>query len=233
MRQTVRLYDEQSALLAVEALAWQDGIVCPHCHGTSRVGRLNGLSCPPGTWKCYDCRKPFSARHGTIFQNSHVPVHVWLQALCLLLANDQHLNAHKLGHILGVSVRTAGHLKAKIAAGLIAKAGSSAAYPEAASVPNIGISLREDEVPPQPGQAIYRARYQRFLTALDSLGKPFNEADFLDALSRLIRGSTKIAPKTSESRGEKQLELNLFDQQASKDDGALGKRRSSPQTLAT
>ena len=213
MPNAVRLHDERAAFLSLEALIWQDGPVCPHCRERSRVGRLNGMSSSVGTWKCYACRKPFTVRHGTIFQNSHVPMHVWLQGLYLLISSGQRLSSQKLGHILGVSVRTAWHLKGKIAAGLAVKA-DPADSPLAKDWPHLDIRapVQEAAFPPQPGQAVYRARYARFLHALDSLGAQCSDAAFFDALQRLLSHSSGPPPQRLAMTAEHQLELSLFDE---------------------
>lgn len=78
--------DEIAAYRLVERVCWPDGPVCPHCGGTRRIGRLRGNSVRAGTYKCYDCRKPFNVRLGTLFENSNIPLCVWMQALYLLAA---------------------------------------------------------------------------------------------------------------------------------------------------
>lgn len=213
MPYAVRLHDERAAFLSLEALIWRDGPVCPHCRERSRVGRLSGMSSSVGTWKCYACRKPFTVRHGTIFQNSHVPMHVWLQGLYLLISSGQRLSSQKLGQILGVSVRTAWHLKGKIAAGLAAKK-DHADIPPAKDWPHLDIRapLQEAASPPQPGQAVYRARYERFLHALDNLGASCSDAAFFDALHRLLPHSSCPPPQRMAMTAEYQLELSLFDE---------------------
>ena len=56
----------------------------PHCGGTDRIGKLQGKSTRHGVYKCYQCRKPFTVKVGTVFEDSHVPMRFWLQAMYLL-----------------------------------------------------------------------------------------------------------------------------------------------------
>lgn len=79
-------FDERAAYQLVERVCWPEGPVCPHCGGSDRIGRLRGSSVRVGTYKCYDCRKPFNVRLGTLFENSNIPLCVWMQALYLLAA---------------------------------------------------------------------------------------------------------------------------------------------------
>ena len=100
-------WDEEAAYEFVERQVWPDGPVCPHCGGTSRVGRLRGQSTRPHTYKCYDRRKPFTVKIGTIFEDSKVPMHKWLQAMVLSGSTDNQINVNQICTVLGVSFKTA------------------------------------------------------------------------------------------------------------------------------
>ena len=54
--------------------------VCLKCGEDKRIGKLSGKSTRIGVYKCYACRKPFTVKVGTMFEDSHVPMHLWLQA---------------------------------------------------------------------------------------------------------------------------------------------------------
>src|SRR5438128_2434471 len=68
-----RFRNEEAAFAYVEAHLWPDGPVCPHCGNIdqARIGRLQGKSSRPGLRKCYACRKTFTVRIGSIFEDSH------------------------------------------------------------------------------------------------------------------------------------------------------------------
>jgi hypothetical protein len=72
-------HDEHAAYAYVEKRIWPNGPVCPHCGGVERIGKLQGKSTRIGVYKCYQCRKPFRATVGTVFEASHVPLRLWLQ----------------------------------------------------------------------------------------------------------------------------------------------------------
>lgn len=211
MPNAVRMHDEPAAFFSLEKLVWQDGPACPHCGETSRLGRLSGLSTPVGMWKCYACRKPFTVRYGTIFQNSHVPMHVWLQALYLLTATGERMSSQRLGQLLGVSVRTAWHLKTKIAAGLEAAGQQPARSPHETGIERVVHEpFPESSAPPEPGQAVCRARYQRFLAVTTGAALRLDDNAFLEALHRLLHRPDN-RPDPEEEAFEQQLELSLFD----------------------
>jgi transposase-like protein len=66
--------DEAAVYAWVEARVWPDGPICPHCGGADRIGKLQGKSTRPCVYKCYQCRKPFSVKVGTVFEDGHVPM---------------------------------------------------------------------------------------------------------------------------------------------------------------
>lgn len=99
--------DEELAYEFVERHFWPDGPVCPHCGGTARIGRLRGDSTRTRTYKCYECRKPFTVKVGTLLEDSKVPMHKWLQAILLECQSKQRLNPRQVGLILGVTYKTA------------------------------------------------------------------------------------------------------------------------------
>src|SRR5437016_4607520 len=103
----LHFHDETAAFAFVEARVWPNGPVCPHCGCYERVGRLNGKSTRFGVLKCYDCRKPFTVRVGTIFEDSHVALHLWLQAIFLVAASKKGISANQLHRVLGVTLKTA------------------------------------------------------------------------------------------------------------------------------
>jgi transposase-like protein len=93
--------NEAAAFAYVEARLWPTGPVCPHCQGTDHIGRLNGKTTRPGLRKCYACKKPFTVRMGTIFEDSHLPLHLWLQIIHLMCCSKKgmvHRTPHPRGH---------------------------------------------------------------------------------------------------------------------------------------
>jgi transposase-like protein len=72
-----------------------------------QIGRLQGQSTRARTYKCYNCRKPFTVKVGTIFEHSKVPMYKWLQAMVLYRGYKDHVNANQLCKVLGVTYKTA------------------------------------------------------------------------------------------------------------------------------
>jgi transposase-like protein len=108
--------DEAAAYAYVEAWLWPEGPVCPHCGNCdqTRIGRLNGKTTRIGLRKCYECRKPFTVKVGTIFEDSHAPMHCWLQAIALLCASKKGFSTRQLQRMLRCSMTTAWHMGHRI-----------------------------------------------------------------------------------------------------------------------
>src|SRR5215475_14605508 len=102
-----RFRDERAAYSYVETQIWPDGRICPHCGVVDRSGALNGKSTRIGVYKCYACRKPFTVKVGTIFESSHIKLHLWLQAIFLIASSKKGISSHQLHRTLGVTVKSA------------------------------------------------------------------------------------------------------------------------------
>ncbi len=110
-----RFRDEAAAYEWVEAHLWPEGPVCPKCGGThERVTKMQGKSTRIGTYKCKDCRKPFTVKVGTIFKDSHIPLRMWLQAIALLAASKKGISSNQLHRMLGVTLKSAWFMSHRI-----------------------------------------------------------------------------------------------------------------------
>lgn len=107
-------HDEEAAYEFVEAHVWPKGRICPHCGVVDDSGKLAGKSTRLGVYKCYACRKPFTVKVGTIFESSHVKLHLWLQAIFLLVSSKKGISSNQLHRTLGVTLKTAWFMSHRI-----------------------------------------------------------------------------------------------------------------------
>lgn len=107
-------HNEEAAYAFVEARIWPKGAVCPHCGGTERNKKMGGASTRIGTYKCYDCRKPFTVKIGTIFEASHIPMRLWLQAIFLIASSKKGISSNQLHRTLGVTLKSAWFMSHRI-----------------------------------------------------------------------------------------------------------------------
>jgi transposase-like protein len=118
-------HDEAEAFKHVESILWANGRVCSHCGTVDRSYPLTGVRTKAskknpngverhGLYKCRDCRKQFTVRIGTIFEESHLPLHIWLQAIHLVASSKKGISAHQLHRVLEVQYKTAWFLEHRI-----------------------------------------------------------------------------------------------------------------------
>lgn len=111
-------HDEAAAFAHVESILWANGRVCPHCGTVDNSTHLKGVRTKPsrknpegverhGLYKCKDCRKQFTLRKGTIFEESHLPMTKWLQAIFLMVSSKKGFSAHQMHRVLEVQYKTA------------------------------------------------------------------------------------------------------------------------------
>lgn len=107
-------HNEEAAYAFVESRIWPDGPVCPHCGGTERISKMGGKSTRIGAYKCYHCRKPFTVKIGTIFESSHIPMRLWLQAIFLISSSKKGISSNQLHRTLGITLKSAWFMSHRI-----------------------------------------------------------------------------------------------------------------------
>ena len=108
---TDRIGDEESARKLLESVRWPEGPVCPHC---GEINNAGGVTARPGSkkpvrkgvWKCYGCREQFSVTVGTVFEDSHIPLHRWLLTAYLLCSSKKGMSSHQIHRMTGISYKT-------------------------------------------------------------------------------------------------------------------------------
>jgi transposase-like protein len=103
----------------LEAIRWPNGPVCPHC-GSLNVRKVTGTKHRPGLYACREkeCGGHFTATVGTLFERSHVPLHMWFQAVYFLCSSKKGMSAHQLHRTLGVTYKTAWFMFHRIREGM-------------------------------------------------------------------------------------------------------------------
>jgi transposase-like protein len=87
----------------MRSIKWPDGkVVCPHC-GSDRVADRPGRH----KLRCKDCRKDFSYKVGTIFEDSPLGLDKWFVAVWVIANCRNGISSHEVGRALGVTQKTA------------------------------------------------------------------------------------------------------------------------------
>jgi transposase-like protein len=110
--------DEDKARELLESKLWPNGPLCPHCGSTKWyliVGKPESKNpTPKGTYKCAACRKKFTVRIGTVYEDSPLPLRKWLMAIHLMTSSKKGISSHQLARELKVTIKTAWFLSHRI-----------------------------------------------------------------------------------------------------------------------
>lgn len=96
--------DEAACAAHLEFLRWPDGITCPLCGGSEKIGQV---ATRPGLYRCSDCRKQFSIRKGTIYEESRLPLQKWFVAAFLMTTSRKGISSLQLAREIGTTQKTA------------------------------------------------------------------------------------------------------------------------------
>ena len=102
--------DESKAREFLESKRWPNGPVCPHC-GHVKVYVLTAKPdsrepVRPGVYKCGACRKQFTVRIGTIFEESKIPLRKWLMAIHLMTSSKKGISSHQIAREVGITQKS-------------------------------------------------------------------------------------------------------------------------------
>jgi transposase-like protein len=95
--------DPQNAFNAAVDLRWPGGkVLCPRCNGAKhsfiKTRRI---------WFCYDCKKQFTVKVGTIFEDSPLGLDKWMTAVWLIANCKNGISSYELGKALGIRQNSA------------------------------------------------------------------------------------------------------------------------------
>jgi transposase-like protein len=107
-------HNEEAAYAFVEVRIWPNGPVCPKCGSIGKHYLLKGKSTRIGVRKCRDCRKPFRVTVNTVFESSHIPLRVWLQAVFLIASSKKGISSNQLSRSLGITLNSAWFMSHRI-----------------------------------------------------------------------------------------------------------------------
>jgi len=113
------LQTDEQCFAFLENTRWPDGVRCPTCghDKISRVARKNpSKNKRAALYTCLqaDCAQQFSVTSGTMFHDSHLPLHKWFLAVALMVDAKKGMSANQMARHLHVSYRTAWYLAHRI-----------------------------------------------------------------------------------------------------------------------
>lgn len=109
LQQAIQYFsDEQTCIDAVAMMRWPQGPRCPDCWTPGgELGRDPYYLKTQKRWKCRNCRRQFSVKVGTIFEDSPISLQKWLPALWMLASCKNGVSSYEIHRGLGVSQKTA------------------------------------------------------------------------------------------------------------------------------
>lgn len=160
------MINEEAAYAYVEARIWPEGPVCPHCGGVERISAIKAnpeKRVRHGLKKCGQCKKQFTVKVGTIFESSHIPMHLWLQAMFLMCSSKKGISTQQLHRVLGVTLKSAWFLSHRIREAM--REGELAPL----GVEGGAVEVDETFIGREPGKPIKRAYHHKMkvLTLVD------------------------------------------------------------------
>lgn len=105
-----KIPDEHAAHQYLASIRWEHGMYCPQCGSTRKIHAFSDGK----RYKCADCRKQFTVRIGTIFQDSPIALRKWIAAVWLMCSNRRGIPATQLQREIGVCYKTAWFMEHRI-----------------------------------------------------------------------------------------------------------------------
>jgi transposase-like protein len=104
LQQAIKHFSEKDVCIKfVASMRWENGIaVCPNCQSveTSFLSTRH-------IWKCKECKKQFSVKVGTIFEDSPIGLDKWLTAMWLIVNAKNGISSYEIHRAIGVTQKTA------------------------------------------------------------------------------------------------------------------------------
>jgi transposase-like protein len=101
--EAIRYFEDPNvATEFVAHLRWPDGPECPSCGGKD-----HSFLTSRRIWKCKACKKQFSVKVGTIFEDSPIPLDKWLASIWLIANAKNGISSYEIGRSVGLTQKSA------------------------------------------------------------------------------------------------------------------------------
>lgn len=131
--------NETAAVEFLEAQRFGDAPACPRC-GAVEVYKMQGVDGSRNAdyrWRCRGCKKMFSVRTGTIFEESRLPLRIWVYAFWRACASKKGVSALQLSREFQITHKSALFVLRRIRHGMGA---------DPATAPKLTGTIEADEV---------------------------------------------------------------------------------------
>lgn len=108
--------DADAAFEYATARRWPDGVRCTWCDSPE-----NSLIASRKVWRCKACKKQFSVRVGTIFEDSPISLGKWYMTIWMLMNCKNGVSSYEVHRAIGVTQKTAWFMLHRVRAAIKAK----------------------------------------------------------------------------------------------------------------
>src|SRR5262245_39862353 len=101
--EAIRYFSDPDVCLSfLVNLRWPEGVTCPRCN----AGNPSFLK-TRRIWKCMGCRRTFSVKVGTIFEDSPLGLDKWLAALWMIANCKNGVSSYEIHRAIHVTQKSA------------------------------------------------------------------------------------------------------------------------------
>src|SRR5256886_8054526 len=87
----------------LSAMRWPEGVSCPRCGSTD----ISNLMLPRRIWNCRGCKKQFSVKVGTIFEDSPLGLDKWLPATWMIANCKNGISSYEIHRAIKITQKSA------------------------------------------------------------------------------------------------------------------------------
>lgn len=98
-------HNEKTCIDYLAEKRWEGKPVCPHCAHTECYAFSDGIR-----YKCKGCKKQYTAKVGTPFESSKIPLRKWFMALYVATSHKKGISSHQLSKDIGVTQKSAWYM---------------------------------------------------------------------------------------------------------------------------
>jgi transposase-like protein len=111
LQQAVTFFsDPQKTFDYAVTLRWPDGtVMCPRCDGTE-----HSFISTRRIWYCKSCKKQFTVKVGTIFEDSPLGMDKWMIAVWMLTNCKNGISSYEIARALGITQKSAWHMMHRV-----------------------------------------------------------------------------------------------------------------------
>jgi len=102
--------DEDNCVEFVAMVRWPNGSVCPRCGQSEPTYYLPKYR----RWNCKECRRQFSVKTETIFEDSPIPLNKWVVAVWLFAAAKNGISSYEVHRALAITQKAAWHMMHRV-----------------------------------------------------------------------------------------------------------------------